>query len=143
MPDLAMLQISDLLEGELSLNTANGIDIPYLGWVCIHFSLTGDETIEVPTLVTPDSLDMPIIGTNVITEVVKASPGEIGDKKLRQTMVNSLGAQLHVVSDLIHLLRKEEVDEICVVRSGRATITIPSKKTIGVVCTVNRGPLSC
>ena len=67
--------ISELLDDSdnLKLTAANGSAIPYDGWVEVEFSLMSDETskkIQVPLLVTSDSLDYPIIGYNVIDEFV-------------------------------------------------------------------------
>ena len=67
--------ISELLDDSdnLNLTAANGSAIPYDGWVEVEFSLMSDETskkIQVPLLVTGDSLDYPIIGYNVADEFV-------------------------------------------------------------------------
>ena len=67
--------ISELLDDSdnLKLTAANGSAIPLDGWVKVEFSLMSDETskkIQVPLLVTSDSLDYPIIGYNVTDEFV-------------------------------------------------------------------------
>ena len=72
-PDIKL--ISELLDDSdsLKLTVATGSAIPYDGWIKVEFSLMSDETskkIQVPLLVTSDSLNYPIIGYNEIDEFV-------------------------------------------------------------------------
>ena len=63
----------------LDLKAANGTDLPYEGWVELTFNLVGDNvdhTDDVPFLVAKDSLDMPIVGFNVIEEITKYFEGD-------------------------------------------------------------------
>ena len=56
---------------EFELTTANRTQIPSCGWVKLNFQLSSSEIIEVPMLVTEYQLDLPIIGYNVIDELLK------------------------------------------------------------------------
>ena len=137
LPNQTLGPIEELLSGELSLKAANSVDIPFLGWINVTFTLAGDDDIiEVPTLVTPDPLDTPIIGYNVITEVTKSHSGADADVKLTQAMLSSLRAQPQDIPNLINLLRQEQDDEIGRVKSGRKRITIPSTKTVAYLPTL-------
>ena len=76
LPDLALKNIESLLDDgtELDLKTANGSRIPYEGFVVVQFRLEtsiADQTILVSMLVTHETLNYPIIGYNVIEELVK------------------------------------------------------------------------
>ena len=58
----------------LDLKAANGTDLRYEGWVELTFNLTEDDfdhNVKVPFLIAKDSLDMPIVGFNVIEEITK------------------------------------------------------------------------
>ena len=141
MPDTTLRRIDELLSGELLLKAANGVDIPFLGWISVKFTLDGDDdVIEVPTLVTPDPLESPIIGYNVIAEVTKTH-GDT-DITLTQAMLSSVKAQPRDIPHLINLLRQEPDDTVGLVKNGRKRIIIPSRKTVGIVCRVHTGPLN-
>ena len=48
--------------------------MPYIGWVELNFRLlSSKEELAVPFLVTDQSLDTPIIGFNMIEEIVRTS----------------------------------------------------------------------
>ena len=74
-PRTDVRKIAELLGmGGLILKTANVTDLPYKGWVELTFSLAEENSqrsLQVPFLVAKDSLDMPIVGFNVIEEITK------------------------------------------------------------------------
>ena len=62
------------------MKVANGTDLPYEGWVELTFNLSENDfehIIQVPFLVAKDTLDMPIVGFNVIEEITKQSEGDV------------------------------------------------------------------
>jgi hypothetical protein len=63
--------LSELVETDLKLKAANGTVIPYIGWVELAFTLSSKNTqMRVPFLVTTETIEYPIIGYNVIEEIV-------------------------------------------------------------------------
>ena len=62
-------------EEELNLRAANGGMIPFIGWVEVQFQLASDThssvPLTVPILVARDELEHPVIGYNVIEEMIK------------------------------------------------------------------------
>ena len=74
-PESCLRSIAELIDGELNLSAANGSDISYNGWTEIEFQLSNstkhDPVIQVPFLVTESPMEHPIIGYNVIEEVLK------------------------------------------------------------------------
>ena len=79
-------------EAGLNLIGANGGPIPLDGWVEAQFQLTSgaqsSTPLTVPLLVARNDLEYPIIGYNVIEEVIK-SPDEMGGEStesLREIM---------------------------------------------------------
>ena len=74
LPNLAIRNIREILDKDLDLSAANGTAIPYDGWIEVSLEIdidgTGARQLQVPMLVTPKQLDEPIIGYNVIHEVV-------------------------------------------------------------------------
>ena len=75
LPGCDIRDIAELLGMDgLDLKAANGTDLPYEGWVELSFNLIEDDfdhTLKVPFLIAKDSLDMPIVGFNVIAEITK------------------------------------------------------------------------
>lgn len=67
---------------ELDLIAANGEPIPYDGWVELTFNLPGNDdpnlAIRVPFLVSQVSLARPIVGFNVIKELILGQEGGMG-----------------------------------------------------------------
>ena len=57
---------------ELNLTAANGSKVPYIGWVELNFRLRSSKNeLAVPFLVTEQSLNSPLIGFNVIEDIMK------------------------------------------------------------------------
>ena len=93
-PSLKTRKTEELLGEEAGLNLigANGGPIPLDGWVEAQFQLTSgaqsSTPLTVPLLVARSDLEYPIIGYNVIEEVIK-SPDEMGGEStesLREIM---------------------------------------------------------
>ena len=110
----------------LDLTAANEIDLPYEGWVELTFNPIEDNidhTVNVPFLVAKDSLDMPIIGFNVIEEITKyfeedALTGVRGS--LVDVLTSSLaGADREKVEAPVQLIKSEPVKELATVKSRR------------------------
>ena len=64
-PDIAVKDISELLDIELNLTAANSSKVPYIGWVELNFRLrSSKDELAVSFLFTEQSLDSPFIGFN-------------------------------------------------------------------------------
>lgn len=77
LPGQEICSLSELMEEELSLTAVTGDDAPYDGWTEVVVNLQGnndpDLVIKVPFLVSSLRLQKPIIGFNVIHELVKSN----------------------------------------------------------------------
>ena len=143
-------KIEELLgEGAgLNLIGANGGLITFDGWVEVQFQLTsgaGSSTpLTVPLLVARDDLEYPIIGYNVIEEVIK-SPDEMGGEStesLRETMSSAFSeVKQESVTALFDLVQSAGVERLCVLRSGKDNLTVSRGQTVAVACRVDCGPL--
>ncbi|KAK0132160.1 hypothetical protein N1851_033046 [Merluccius polli] len=81
LTEVEVRPLSELLgDRELDLTAANGEPIPYDGWV--DFNLPGNDdpnlAIRVPFLVSQVSLARPIVGFNVIKELILGQEGGMG-----------------------------------------------------------------
>ncbi|XP_022111414.1 uncharacterized protein LOC110990643 [Acanthaster planci] len=136
--------VSELLscDSELDLQAANGTPIPFDGWIEVELQLTAPnacpQKVTFPALVTPGNLQQPIIGYNVIEEIVKGSEGE---------SINSIlggavrGLDHNQVNKLVQLVQANNSDDMYNVVSGRQDVVIPSKSDVGIRCHVHAGPL--
>jgi len=65
---VAIRQLSELLDTNLNLTAVDGIKVPYIGWGEVSAVIT--EELLVPFLVISEKLDCPILGYNAIEELV-------------------------------------------------------------------------
>ncbi|XP_016383472.1 mucin-5AC-like [Sinocyclocheilus rhinocerous] len=96
LPEVPLRDVSDILESPNTLNlvAANGIDMPYIGYVEVTFRLASPTShhteLVIPILVARgQNLSHPIIGFNVIEQIVnsieQAQPSTVSDKTLERT----------------------------------------------------------
>ena len=134
-PILELLDDSD----NLKVTAANGSAIPYDSWVEVRFPLMFDETskkIQVPLLVTSDTLNYPIIGYNVIDGFVTQQ------SDCNYPMVQSFkNTQPENVDALINFIQTPKQTDLCDVKTGKRDVTIPKKQSMKIGCRVNTGPL--
>ena len=146
LPSVQVRDICQLLDtqGSISLQAANATDIPYCGWAEIDLQLVADtETkIKVPFLVTKENIDQPVIGFNVIELIVKEDRGKRDDDKLVEKLENSFThCERKNIPALVNFIRSRDCDELCVVKSTKATCIIPAGQTGQVPCRANTGPI--
>ena len=140
-PETKLNKIEDLLSAgtKLELTTANGKVLPYLGWVDIECELKGDNkgssTISLPMLVTDSILDHPIIGYNVLEQLISSGTDEI---------VSALSSSLPNVKDenlncLVESIRSGNDSYLCPVKVGKRNVIIPAGQSKKIICRVNAG----
>ena len=111
---MAIKQLSELLDTNLNLTAVNGTKVPYIGWVEVRVKLTppssdsGQEELLVPFLVTSEKLDCPILGYNVIEELVNQdqNPTPTIYKSFPETDKTKLDA-------LVNFIQGSSSDAIC------------------------------
>ena len=140
---MAMKQLSELLDTNLNLTAVNGTKVPYIGWVEARVTLTppssdsDQEELLVPFLVTSEKLDCPILGYNVIEELVSQ------EKNPTPTIYKSFPETDKRKSDaLVNLIQGSSSDAICKVRTGRKDVIIPKDSAVVVSCRATTGPVN-
>ena len=148
LPTAECRQMDELLnDNGLDLKAANGTEIPYEGWIEVSFKLaTSDDKhgMSVPFLVSKDTVDHPIVGYNVVEEIVK-HPVSGSSNNHEQTLVNALSTSLpnakqENVKALIGLIRTNISNELCRVKVTKKDVVVPKNETIIVSCSVSTGP---
>ena len=146
---LSSVQIQDIEQllgsnGSISLQAANGTDIPYCGWVEIGVRLTNENEAEirVPFLVTEEDIEQPIIGFNVIELMVKNTEGEVdGDKLLGRMMKSFHRSRDSDIQALIGIIRANDSGDLCLVKSTKKSHIVPAGQTVRLPCRANTGPV--
>ena len=138
IPNEQLRPLSELLGmGDLSLTAANGSPIPFDGWLDVSFQLSAGQhhKIHVPVLVTPAITGPPIIGYNVIEEIVKGATPSSPVKAVEAAFpaMTRGGAQA-----LVHLIQEETPDQIGDVRVGGKNVVIPKRSVLEVPCRARR-----
>ena len=124
----------------LTLKAANGSVIPYIGWIEVTFDLDaeGSEAINVPFLVTTEELGEPIVGFNVIREMVRNSDNLPG---IASALGTTLCDSSHSASELVSLLQADIPDDLGPVRVGRQPEKLLSGQTTSLAIRVRPGPI--
>ena len=145
LPGARIRSIAELLgeDKELNLQAMNGTDIPYVGWIDVKFKLSSMESdesegIRVPMLVGQSEQEHPIIGFNVIEEVLKEhdqTPRLVIHEKMQQAFPSLDKAKVKPLVNFIQT-RKQEADAETA-RVGKHDVTIPKGGTTKVMCRTN------
>ena len=152
-PQLEVKTLKELLgeEIELDLRAANNSSIPYSGYVEIEFKVCNKKSpgLLVPFLVTKSMLTRPILGYNVIEEIVRRE-SKIDFVKQNKTVDNDLISSnlLEVLSSIFTENDPEDIENLieCLavqdeflstVKSPKRTVTIPAKQKSVINCRTN------
>ena len=141
-----MNKIEDLLDpgAKLELTTANGIVLPYLGWVNVKCEWKGDtkgtSIIDLPMLATESPLDHPIIGYNVLGQLVSKCDTNSETEEIISVSSDSLpDVVVGNLNSLVDSIRSESDPYPCSVKTGKRDIIIPAGETKKVACQINTG----
>ena len=100
LPDLDIHPVSEIIEEieELKVFAVNGDLVPFDGWVAIKINLPGNEdpslSISVPFLVSTLPLERPLLGFNVLEQLISSQP-----ERLVPVLVNLLCNAISVPSE--------------------------------------------
>ena len=131
-PELKLRPITELTEGGFDIKSASGTGIPILGWVPLKFKLPSKEESDQITLIVPflvsdtAGLDRPILGFNVIVELISGNPLATVISQLRCAMIN---VPINKVKVLSECLSKELSEQICTVKTGKVKNVLPPVST--------------
>lgn len=130
---------------ELNLEAMNGTDIPFDGWIEVRFKLAGDDTaadeLIVPVLVGQKEQEYPIIGFNVIEEVL--SQHSENPQAASNIIQQSFPSVHHTKVDaLVNLIKSRSQDTgTTAVRVGKRDVTLPKGEATKVKCQIHFGPV--
>ena len=128
-PELEVRDVSELLDEPLDIRSANQGKMPFEGWVELTFQMSTGSSIQVPFLVLSGDLSTPIIGFNVIFELLKEKSVDLldelklvfglDDKKFEQT---------------VNIIEAAGSDSLCGVRSAKKSVTVEAGEELRMKC---------
>ena len=130
---------------ELNLEAMNGTAIPFDGWIEVRFKLAGDDItadeLTVPVLVGQKEQEYPIIGFNVIEEVL--SQHRENPQAASNIIQQSFPLVHHTKVDaLVNLIQSRSQDTgTTAVRVGKRDVTLPKGEATKVRCQIHFGPV--
>jgi len=135
LPGVEVRPISELLDEYpgLDLSAVNHSSIPFVGWSELTMTLVGGGVLEVPFIVTKIELEQPIVGYNVVEEIIKEFPDENIICNLFPNMVKKENA-----SQLINAIQTRP-SEIALVSTPNKEITLAAGETLNIKCRANAG----
>ena len=130
----------NLTRGTLNLTAANGSAIRYQGWVELEFQVAPEaETLAVPFLIAKESLDLPLIGYNVIEHYINLDPKYATADSLNATFPK---ADHNKLATLINFVQTNSIDtDLCSVKTNKHDSVIPRESSAIISCRVNHGHL--
>jgi hypothetical protein len=93
--------------------------------------------VRVPFLVTTETIEYPIIGYNVIEEIVTNEHNDL----LSEIQSSFVGLDNGAAQALINFVQSVDSDYLCNVKTSKRDVVIPSGKQANIQCRVNTGPI--
>ncbi|KAL0163570.1 hypothetical protein M9458_039323, partial [Cirrhinus mrigala] len=141
LPDIEVRPLQDLLgcRDDLKVCAVNGDLFPFDGWTVITVNLLGNEdpslSINVPFLVSKMPTERPLLGFNVIEELIQGQP-----EQLMQTLTALLAGAIDVLNEkaqtIIDVIRTTEEDECGRLKVGQSGVIIPAGQVAWVQCRI-------
>ncbi len=128
--------VRELLE-DLEIQSASNTKIPFEGYIMLNLRLDGwgSQVIKAPFLVTEQQLENPIIGTNVIEQLVQVTDKlekSVADQIFQQSF-KSLNAKK--LKSLVNMIRKVQQKSVsAVVTCNKKKIVIPKNCQRKIKC---------
>ena len=138
--------IEELLDPgvDLELSTANGTQLPYLGWVKMTIELKGpsegSNKIIVPMLITHAALDLPIIGYNVLEQLVNV----VGTENQENYLITQSAASFPKTNEedleaLVNTVLTDGDIYLSTVKTSKRDTLIKAGKVEKISCRVKTG----
>ena len=134
-PDAPIRDVSELLDPDenLVLTAANNEELDFLGYAELKFQIShSSEPIVVPFLVTKENIDQPIIGTNIMTEVLKTKDKEQMMELLEGALTDVKKRDVLGVVNVIQGQSKTADERPVVV--GKNDVVVPKGQSVKVQC---------
>lgn len=148
LPDVKIQPLASLLPNHpLKVTAANGTDVPFEGWIEVLLEITssqhGSVSLYVPMLVSQQSVSSPLLGFNVIQEIIMGN----GDQSDHISLVDLLSETLKVqkcnvesLISVVHTKSTGNIPEHPLVKVGKKGLTVHSNQICLIKCHIRAFP---
>lgn len=147
LSDVKIQPLNSLVPEPLYVIAANGSSIPFEGWIDVHLDILstsqGQMSIQVPFLVSQSCLDHPLLGVNVITELIRENCDMTGSVNLSVLLSEALNINHSMAQTIVSAAQCRSTEDQfsgCFVKVGKKGVVIPAKKITEVKCRVRAWP---
>ncbi len=143
LPEQALRPLSDIIDGgDLSVSAVNGDPLPFEGWLELTVNLPGNDdpslAIQVPFLVGKMPLERPLLGFNVVEELIRGKKdtvrGLCAFAELLKMALDIKGDQAHAIVSFIQ--EQPYVNTGAVITVGPRDVVVPPSRVTYVMCKV-------
>ena len=134
LPGVEIKSLNELFDEYpgLDLSAVNHSRIPFVGWSEVTMVLAGGGLLKVPFVVTKIDLEQPLVGYNVVEEIIKEFP----DERLIESLFPSLNKK-GAATQLINAVQTKASD--ISVSLTKKDITMAAGETITLKCKADAG----
>lgn len=136
-----------LLDPTLDITAANGTAVPFDGWVEVLLEVIsqkhGKVAIRVPMLVSSSCVTSPLLGFNVIEEIIMANEQQPNCLGLLDLLSEAMSVRRHTVETLVSVLNEMPLQEEPVkpvVKVGKKGLTVKRGQICEVKCRLRTLP---
>lgn len=148
LPNVTIQPLESLLaDHPLKITAANGTDVPYDGWIEVLLKLVSDKygsvSLYVPMLVSQEPLSSPLLGFNVIQEIIMGNSDQTDVISLVGLLSEALKIQKSNAESLVsvvHAMPHQEESEGPVVRVGKKGLVVHSEQICDIKCRLRAFP---
>ena len=130
-PDLEVRDVRELLDEPLDIRSANQGKMPFEGWVELSVQMSTGPSIPVPFLVLSGDLSTPIIGFNVIFELLKEKSVDL----LKELQL-AFGLDDNKFERTVSIIEAAGSESLCDVRSVKKSVTVAAGEKLRFKCRV-------
>ena len=138
-PHTPMRNINELLDDQdsLQIQWGNGNTIPYVGWCNVDIQLdTAGSKIQVPFVITSETLQEPIVGYNAIKLLVSQDDAT----RLVRALKDTPGTCQSSMAALVSTLKEADIMDVEAKVRGK-DLTLPAGRIVSVPCKARIGHL--
>lgn len=149
IPDQALRPLSAIVDGgDFNVSAVNGEPLPFEGWVELIVNLPGNDdpslAIQVPFLVGKMPLERPLLGFNVVEEIIRGKKdteqGLCAFAELLKMALDIKGEQANAIVSFIQ--EQPHVNSGAIVTVGPKDVVLPPGQVAHIKCEVPVG-LKC
>lgn len=145
LPSVKIQPLSSLFPDQpLEISAANGTAVPFDGWAYVDLQICseshGQTDIQVPILISQSCVNCPLLGSNVIAEMIKENKEQVDITAILKEAMSVSESTVETLISVLQILAPDETPPQCTVRVGKKGLTIPAGQICEVKCRVRAWP---